>query len=95
MVIFGKFEKKFEKTMKKKIWKRKFEKGSLKKEIQKKENKKEIWQRKFKKGNLKKENLIKEKKITYFCIYLGKVENSMKIQWIFNENEMKRKLKGN
>ena len=42
----GKFEKKFEETMKKKIWKRKFEKGNSKKRKIKK---------KFEKGNLKKE----------------------------------------
>ena len=56
----GKFEKKFEEKMKKKIWirkfkKRKFEKGSLKKEIWKRI----IWQRKSEKGKFEKDNKIK------------------------------------
>ena len=45
MVIFGKFEKKFEKTMKKKIWKRKFKKRKFEEVNSKNENKKEIWKR--------------------------------------------------
>ena len=80
----------------KKLWKRKFEKGNLKKkenlkkEIQKKENKKEIWKRKFKKGNLKKENLKKEiwkrkirkRKFEKDHIFLYILNNS----WKLNEN---------